>query len=208
MDKGGGELFAVRALNPDDKFAKGWSGSVVRDADGPVGIVFDVDPDHNEANAVRIDAIRRIMKGTSPVPASEISENPTNVMSAAIVSIAGATQEPTHGADQILRPDGAGWRVTPDHQAISFSITYENPTQLHHLQLAFENAGGAAVTGLEISTSANETGDEWVSVGYCPLGTSNGVIACSIAPSTVRRLQVVAGTKSDVPIVIRSFWAE
>jgi hypothetical protein len=201
VDAHGGEVFAVAPEKADDKFAKGWSGSVVRDSLGPVGIVFDVDPERNEANAVRIDAVRKLIKKPSAGKTAQTGDA-ASAASASISSVAGVTTDPLQGPDKIFAAANAGWLVTPTRRAIGFVVVFAAPRAMHTVQLSFDKTKDTGLKGIEVRTSASAAGDDWVSMGYCPAKDDPKTLSCTILNATVRRVQVIAKADGDDPVVI------
>ncbi len=189
MDAGRGELFTVRPTLPADKVMKGWSGSVVRDRAGPVGIVFEVDPDQNEAYAVRIDVVRRLM-ASAPVP-QKSADSPKF----AIGVLAGTTADPASGPDRVL---GSGWHVTPVKRTVVFVVAFKQPTPLRRVALG---ADGNQIEGLGIATQSDGS-DRWIDAGYCRPPPGGGTVTCQLLQRTVDRVRLVVKTAADAPIVL------
>lgn len=215
MDQHNGEIFAVAPLNPEDKFAKGWSGSVVRDSYGPIGIVFSVDPERNEANAVRIDAVRRLLAGkpispTKAPPNAAAAETPQAEASpASATSLIGSTVDPDHGPDQIFGDDDAYWLVRPARKAVSFLVAFNALRPIHSVELRYKEKEDTLVSGIEIRTSASPTGDDWVPMGFCKASSDNKrQLSCPIIGATVQRVQVILSTSDNDPIKLSGWKTE
>jgi hypothetical protein len=195
MDAGRGEVFTVRPTIASDQVMKGWSGSVVRDATGPLGIVFEVDPDRNEAYAVRVDAIRRLMAAVaSPVPPA------ARVSQVAIGVLAGTTDDPARGPDLVL---GRGWQVTPVKRTVVFIVAFPGPTPVRRVTLEAPNSEANRIDGVGVATQADGS-DDWVDTAFCKApDSSGGSIACPLLQHTVRRMRIVVKTTSDGPIVLK-----
>jgi hypothetical protein len=201
MDAGRGELFTVRPSLASDRVMKGWSGSVVRDAAGPIGIVFEVDPDHNEAYAVRVDVIRRLMAtAATPVPQAAAAE----ATRPAIGVLAGTTDDPASGPDLVL---GTGWHVTPLKRTVVFVVAFRQPTTLRRVTLAAAGGAGNRIEGLGIATQAEGT-DGWLDAGFCRTPEGSGAVACALLQRTVDRMRLVVKTASDAPIVLTGLTVE
>ena len=119
---------------------EGWSGSVVRDAYGPIGIVFEVNPKTNEAFAVRVDVIRRLMASGAPQTAAAIRN--AGSTPPAIGVLAGVTDDPARGPDLVL---GAGWRVTPVKRTVVFLAAFQRPTSVSGVALAAADGGSNGI---------------------------------------------------------------
>jgi hypothetical protein len=202
MDAGRGEVFTVRPSLASDRLMKGWSGSVVRDAEGPIGIVFAVDPDTNEAYAVRVDVIRKLMAATRSAPsATKGAEMPR----LAIGVLAGTTDDPTDGPDLV---QGSGWHVTPMKKTVVFVVTFPQPTPIRSVALAAIGSPVNHIEGLGIATQA-EGADRWVDTAFCRSPTSGGdAIKCLLSQRTVLRLRLVVMMASNTPIVLHNLAAE
>ena len=200
MDAGRGEVFTVRPTIASDLVMKGWSGSVVRDAAGPLGIVFEVDPDRNEAYAVRVDAIRRLMvAGASPAPPVAATARP------AIGVLAGITDDLARGPDLVL---GAGWQVTPVKRTVVFVVAFQQPTPVRRVTLAAVSGDANRIEGIGVATQA-EGADGWVDTAFCRVPEGDGdAITCPLLQHTVGRMRVVVKTTSDAPIVLNRFAME
>jgi hypothetical protein len=95
QDAEGGSIFTVTPANSDDRIVKGWSGSVVLDKDGLLGIVYEVDAAHNEAYAVRADRIRELLDAARPQTGSTAQ---STLAAAPVVSLVGTTPDPSESA--------------------------------------------------------------------------------------------------------------
>ncbi len=196
MDAGRGELFTVRPLLPSDRIMEGWSGSVVKDQVGPIGIVFRVDPDHNLAYAVRVDMIRRLMATAQPVPPSP----ETSAIHPAIGVLAGSTVDTTDGPDLVL---GTGWRVTPAKRTVVFVVAFPRPTPVRRVSLMADGSGTNSIAGIGIATQ-EEGADGWVDMAFCRASQAGGsAIACDMLSHTVDRMRLVVKTASDAPILLK-----
>jgi hypothetical protein len=200
MDAGRGEVFTVRPIIASDLVMKGWSGSVVRDAAGPLGIVFEVDPDRNEAYAVRVDAIRRLMvAGAAPAPPAAGASH------LAIGVLAGITDDPTKGPDLVL---GTGWQVTPVKRTVVFIVAFLGPTPVHRVVLSEARGGANHIEGIGVATQA-EGSDGWVDTAFCRAPEAgDGIMACRLLQSTVGRIRLVVKTTSDLPIMLKGLEVE
>jgi hypothetical protein len=199
MDAGRGELFTVRPSLASDRVMKGWSGSVVRDSVGPIGIVFAVDPDHNEAYAVRVDVIRRLM-ATAATPQAAAAE----ATRPAIGVLAGTTDDPASGPDLVL---GTGWHVTPVKHTVVFVVAFRRPTTLRRVTLAAAGGAGNRIEGLGIATQAEGT-DGWLDAGFCRTPDGSNAVACALLQRTVDRVRLVVKTANDASIVLNGLAVE
>jgi hypothetical protein len=200
IDAGRGDVFTVRPTIASDRVMKGWSGSVVRDAAGPLGVVFEVDPDRNEAYAVRTDVIRRLMvAGASPGTPAAAATRP------AIGVLAGITDDLARGPDLVL---GTGWQVTPVKRTVVFVAAFQQPTPVHRVTLAVASGGANHIEGLGVATQA-EGADSWIDTAYCRVPEGGGdAITCPLLQHTVGRMRVLVKTTSDAAIVLNRFSVE
>jgi hypothetical protein len=198
IDAGGGELFSVELTGPGE-VAEGWSGSVVMDGEGPLGIVFAVQG-KTVALAVRIDAIRRLIDSKRPAAPSRL-EVPSNV--GEIVLLAGSTPNEGYNPDKFLR--GAGnWHVVPSGRQVAFALYYHQPIHLGGVRLAFDPTGGNAVEGIDIATSDSVTPNEWQSLNFCRAKTKTGSLNCA-ANAVVSRIRVTLNTANNDALTLSGF---
>lgn len=195
MDRAKGDLFSVRPVLPSDRIMKGWSGSVVLDRDGPLGIIFDVDPDHNEASAVRVDAIRRLM-ATAPARAAGPAASDTK---AAIGVLAGVTDDPRAGPDRVL---GSGWHVTPVRRTVVFVVAFPQPRALREISLLSDKQAGNTISGLGVAVEA-EGSDDWLDLAFCRAANGSDAVACPMLQHTVERIRVLVKAANDSPLVLK-----
>ena len=133
-DSHGGSVFSVQPTDAKDIIKKGWSGSVVLDDDGLLGIVIEVDEANNEAYAVRADIIRGLIDAARP---NSTAPKNTTSAGAPVVQLAGSTPDPNHGPNDIYRASDSGWKVLPDNNRIVFMVTFEKPIHLRGVELGF-----------------------------------------------------------------------
>jgi hypothetical protein len=197
-DSGAGSIFAVQPTNPADHIVKGWSGSVVLDDDGLLGIVFEVDDASNEAYAVRADVIRGLIDAARPNAAA--ARNATSAQ-APVVQLAGSTPDPNHGPYDVYRTGDSGWDVVPDKGRIAFMVVFDKPFHLQGVALAFSSAGNAP-TGMDVAASAAPDSENWASLNYCPIAKGDASIRCPVVTSTVSRIRVSLKTGSGGAMVL------
>lgn len=207
MDSNGGEMFAVRPTLGTDLVAKGWSGSVVRDGEGPLGIVVQVDPESNEALAVRIDVVRRLMEAAPaapPVgPAAAGGARPP-----ALMVLAGKTADPAEGPDQVSGPGPASWRVEPVQRTVVFTATFATPVQIRQVTLGTAAGSQNRIEAMDVATQAaggNE--EEWTGANYCRTPADATALACAFLVRTVVRVRLVVKTRTGDPILLTGFTA-
>lgn len=203
MDAGRGEVFTVRPSIASDQVMKGWSGSVVRDASGPLGIVFEVDPDHNEAYAVRTDVIRRLIAAAAQAPSGSPAAK-GSMAHPAIGVLAGTTEDSFNGPELVSR---TGWHVTPVSRTVVFVAVLPRPTSIRQVALVAEGAANR-VEGIGIATKG-EGADAWVDVAFCRVpAAGSGVITCPFLQRTVDRVRFVVKTTSNAPVVLNGLRLE
>jgi hypothetical protein len=202
LDSGGGKFFAVRPLAAGDRVTEGWSGSAVIDHDGPLGIVFAVDGEHNEAIATRVDVVRKLMAAAVVNPAGDAA----NVsVPRAITVLSGATIDPARGPDQLER-GGGGWLVRPSHHKIEFTAVFTEARQIKLVMLGAEANPANSIKGFAIATQASAVGDDWVNVAYCEHAAgTDAADACRFSARTVLQVRIAAKTANDEPLVIKTF---
>ena len=175
---------------------KGWSGSVVKDEDGPIGIVFEVHPEQNEAYAVRVDVIRRLMAAADAVPRA-----PLKHAVPAMAGMAGMTLDAEAGPQQSLAGSGSAWRVQPDRNVVALVATYGAPLQLSEVTVAAVRPAGNALAALDVSTQAGPEESDWTDAAYCP-AQAGGSVTCRFLVRTVTRVRLVARLVSNTPTAI------
>jgi hypothetical protein len=192
MDAARGEVFAVRPQLESDKVMKGWSGSVVRDATGPIGIVYEVDPTSNEAYAVRVDVIRRLMAAQPPGPATAAGV----AMPPAIAVLEGTTDDTRRGPSQL---QGSGWFVTPRQRTVVFVVGFPQPVQVRSIGLASVTNTDNRLEAIGIATQAEGT-EGWIDSAFCRMHEAEAAIACPLLQHTVSRIRILVKTATDAPI--------
>ena len=197
IDSHGGSVFAVAQTRPGEPFAKGWSGSVVLDKDGPVGIVYEVSEAGDEAYAVRVDIVRDLM-AAAPKPASAARR-----LAPTVAVEAGSTVDPANGPDQIVNAGGTYWRVAPKRHSLVFSLIFPAPIQLQRIDLSLASDPQNQVAGLDISSKATGNDAEWTWANYCKPREGDRV-SCRFLLRTVSALKVQLQTTTDAPLTIRS----
>jgi len=198
QDADGGSIFTVTPANADDRIVKGWSGSVVLDNDGLLGIVFEVDPASNEAYAVRADRIRELVDAARPQARTATQ----NMLTAApVVSLAGTTPDPSHGPNDIYRAGDAAWNVVPAQGKISFLVTFTSSIHLRGVALTYASEQNVVV-GVEVAASAAPGSQDWTSLNYCPIAAGDRSIRCNVVTSTVSRVRVTLKTNSDNALML------
>lgn len=199
MDAGGGELFTVRPTLQADRVVKGWSGSIVRDADGPLGVVFEVDPDHNEAYAVRVDVVRGLIAAasarTTPSHVGAVVSRP------AIAVLAGTTIDPANGPEQGLADSGSAWRVVPIRHAVVFTASFATPVEIREVSVGNPTTSANRIEAIGISTQAAAGMDDWTDANYCR-AQGGAPLTCRFLARTVLRLRVFVKTTNDDPIAL------
>jgi hypothetical protein len=199
-DSAGGSIFTVEPSNPADRIVKGWSGSVVLDDNGLLGIVFEVDPASNEAYAVRADAIRGLIDAARPNAARAVKAPSAE---ASVVQLAGSTPDPSRGPNDIYKSGDAAWKAVPSQGRISFLVVFDTPIHLKGVSLGLSYAGDAP-SGMDVAVGAAPDSDNWASLNYCPIAKGDSSIRCAVVTSTVSKVRVTLKTGDDGAIVLSS----
>jgi hypothetical protein len=199
-DSGAGSIFTVEPSNPADRIVKGWSGSVVLDDDGLLGIVFEVDPVRNEAFAVRADLIRGLVDAARPNTTTVAQAAP---IEAPVVQLAGSTPDPSHGPNDIYRTGDSAWKAVPSQGRISFMVVFDKPIHLNAVALSFSSEENAP-SGMDVAVSAAPDSDNWASLNYCPIAKGDTSIRCVVVTSTVRKIRVTLKTDDDSAMTLSS----
>jgi len=206
MDQGDGEVFAVRPTDPNDHVVEGWSGSPVVDDDGLIGIVFQVDGKRNEAGAIRVDVVRRLMDAAGAVTAAAPATATATASLAGFSVFAGATADSSRGPDQLLHDGGVGWLVKPRAGSVVFSAVLREPRQLHGVLLGLSQDTAPELVGFMVETQAEGADGDWVGAAYCrsEAGAFPGV-ECSFAPRTVVAVRLALKVTGMAPVAITKF---
>jgi hypothetical protein len=199
-DSAGGSIFTVEPSNSADRIVKGWSGSVVLDDNGLLGIVFEVDPECNEAYAVRADIIRGLVDAAR-LSTIAVAETPSS--QASVVQLLGSTPDPAHGPNDIYRSGDAAWKAVPSQGRIVFMVVFDKPIHLKGVALSFLSEENT-LAGMDVSVSAAPGSDSWDSLNYCTIAKGERAIRCAVVTSTVRKVRVTLKTASDGAIVLSS----
>jgi hypothetical protein len=202
MDADGGRLFSVIPLLPSDQLGKGWSGSVVRDRTGPLGIVFEVSEDGGVAKAVRIDVVRDLLSEAS---AEAPAPPPANPARPAIAVLAGTTDGPAAGPDLIDAE--MGWHVLPRRRTVVFTASFPSPTQLRQVRLAVGVGSANRIRELDVSTQ-DAAGANWIDGNYCRAPEDGAAVTCRFLVRTVTRLRLVVKLSTDDPVTLNGFAVE
>jgi hypothetical protein len=195
MDNEGSYRFRVRPRLPQDHIIKGISGSVVLDADGPIGIVLQVDELLDEAIVVRVDGIRHLLDhAPPPVP-------PLDMGKPFISGIAASTPDPDRGPQQCLSGSGSAWYAVPERNIIIIIATYPAPVQVHQVTLSQSAASENGIQAVSVSTQAFDGEKDWTDGNYCA-ATADSQLTCPLLIRTVRRVRVIIKTRNNEPIDI------
>lgn len=203
IDRNNGALFAVRPKVPGDVVRKGWSGSVVLDGQGPLGIVFEVDPEGNEAFAVRVDVIRGLMANapsTSSGTAGETRPRPT------FATLAGTTLDPAAGPDQLNAGPGRFWQVAPKQHTVALLLRFPTPQQIRQVRLT-SDSGPNGIDAVDVSTQAGAGVEGWTSANYCRAAAGN-TTTCRFLQRTVIGVRILVKTRNNEPISLGSLAVE
>jgi hypothetical protein len=198
QDAAGGSIFTVAPANAEDRIVKGWSGSVVLDKDGLLGIIYEVDAARNEAYAVRADQIRELLDAARPQTRTAVR---STLLAAPVVSLAGATPDPSHGPNDIYHSGDAAWKVVPTQGRISFLVTFSAPIHLQGVALTYASEQNAP-RGMDVAVSAAPDSEDWTSLNYCPIAAEVGSIRCDVVTSTVSKVRVTLKTNSDDALML------
>jgi hypothetical protein len=193
QDTQGGSIFTVTPANAEDRIVKGWSGSVVLDKDGLLGIVYEVDAAQNEAYAVRADRIRELLDAARPSAAAAVKAASLEVP---IVQLAGSTPDPAHGPNDIYKSGDAAWKGVPSQGRISFMVVFDKPIHFKGVALSF-SAEGNTPSGMDVAVSAAVDGNNWASLNYCSIAKGVTSIRCAVVTSTVSKVRVTLKTGDD-----------
>jgi len=197
IDSAGGEIFAVRPRG-DDRVMQGWSGSVVRDRQGPLGVVFSVDGRSNEAFAVRVDVLGRLKRREEPKP--KASSRFTQVA----VSL-GETVDPAAGPGGVIDQTRPAWIVVPANKRTSIVLSANRAQTFSRVIVEQEPGQAPAIRGLEIEVGLNgsKTGGVFQSIRSCTAVQPKRSMHCNFIDQSRSDVRISILTESGGPISIR-----
>ncbi|WID99673.1 hypothetical protein QO058_30190 (plasmid) [Bosea vestrisii] len=199
IDMRGGELFAVKPRDPAVEVVKGWSGSIVLDPDGPVGVIYDVDGKTGHAHAVRVDVIDRL-KQARP---SKVRSTPAfGHVSAEL----GDTVDAAAGPSGLVDPSRPAWAVKPQANLISFVLESDKQIPIREVAVEQDNdASSPALTGVTIEVRLEpRRRDPFLTIQTCKASAPARLIACAFGEQTRDAIRVTLTTNSPDPVSIRS----
>ena len=199
MDQDRGSKFSVQPTISADRVVKGWSGSMVVDDEGALGMVVQVDDERNEAIAVRADVIRRLIDSAAASP-RRVANQPSRTVSPIILT-AGSTTDLNSTSERIFAGIGLGWNVIPKDHRIVFVVVLESPIRLQRVRLRLTSKVNA-VEGMDIAVSEVADGAGWESLKYCRADGGTGTVNCSVLGSTVRNVRITLKTATDGPVAL------
>jgi hypothetical protein len=205
IDSDKGSMFTVQPTVAKDRVIKGWSGSVIVDEDGPLGMVVKVDDERNEAFAVRADVIRQLIDSSRAKPQQAI--NQTNRTFPPIILTTGSTPDASSTPAAMFAPGGQGWNVVPKNHQIAFVVVLESPIRLQSIRLSFKSTT-SSVEGMDIAVSQAVDGTGWESLKYCRAVGGSGTINCSILAATVTRIRLSLKTSADGQVALSGLTIE
>ncbi len=199
IDSDQGSMFTVQPTVAKDRVVKGWSGSIIVDEDGPLGMVVKVDDERNEAFAVRADVIRQLIDSSRAKTRPAVTR--TSRTAPPIILTTGSTADASSTPGAMFAPDGPGWNVVPKDRQIAFVVVLETPIRLQRVCLSFKSTANS-VEGMDIAVSQAVDGYGWESLKYCSADGGHGAITCSILPSTASNIRLSLKTSTDAQIAL------
>jgi len=199
-DSAGGSIFTVEPTSPADHIEKGWSGSVVLDNYGLLGIVFEVDSERNEAYAVRADLIRGLVDSARKGSTSAVNAAPVEAL---VVQLAGSTPDPNHSSNDICKSGSSACLAEHSPGRISFIISLEKLIYLKGVELGLSYLGDAP-SGMDVAVIAAPGSENWTCLNYCPIAKVDTSIHCAVVTSAVRRIRPKLKTGSDSTLALPS----
>ncbi len=193
IDSAGGSKFAVRLKDSSEQLTKGWSGSIVKDAEGPVGVVVDVDG--SEAHAVRIDVLDRLGNRQSSTPTA------TRQFGRFIV-LRGRTPDPAAGPAGSTDASMPPWRVEPQDGQVVITLSSDREQVIREVVVEQDGEGMPALVSVavEVGLSGRAEGD-FVALHTCRLGREGRQIACAFVEQTRREIRL--SIQASRPLAIR-----
>ena len=189
MDTDQGSQFIVQPTNPKDRVVDGWSGSVIEDTEGPVGMLIKA-----TGLAVRMDVIRQLIDASSGTrkPIALGHNAPPVILTVGSMADARSTTV------ALFAVDGPGWNVLPKGSAIILVIVPETAIRLQRIRLSYKSATNFLV-GMYIAVG--DGGDNgWETLRTCPADGASGTIVCSVLPASVTHLQLTLKTSGTGPV--------
>lgn len=193
IDSAGGSKFAVRPKDSREQLTKGWSGSIVKDAEGPVGVVVDVEG--SEALAVRIDVLGGL---TSRPPATPAATRQFN----RFIVLRGRTPDPAAGPAGTTDASKPAWRVEPQNGQVVIALSSNREQAMREVIVEQDGEGSPALisVAVEVGLSGQAEGD-FVALRTCPLREAGRQIACAFVEQARRDIRLAI--QASGPLTIR-----
>jgi len=196
IDSAGGEIFSIRPRGAD-RVMQGWSGSVVRDQQGPLGVVFSVDGTSNEAFAVRVDVLNRLKR-------QEVSKQKASSRFTQVAVSLGETIDPAAGPGGVLDARRPPWRVKPVGRRISIVITADRAQTFQRVIVSQAIEEKAAISAVEIEAGLRPQDQDFISLRTCAVENPVSTISCAFLEQSRSIVRVSMRIISDGPVAIRS----
>jgi hypothetical protein len=201
-----GSLFSVQPTIAKDVVVKGWSGSIVVDDDGPLGMVVQVNFERNEALAIRVDVIRQMIDSSRAAPRLAASQSSRALPP--VILTAGTALDVNTTSSQIFGNDGRGWNVVPKDHRIVFVVAFETAIRLQRVTLSFASTANS-VEGMDVATvSQAADGGGAESLKYCRADGTARMVTCSVLGSTARNVRLSLKTATNDPVALSGLTIE
>ena len=189
MDTDQGSQFIVQPTNTKDRVVDGWSGSVIEDQEGPVGMLIKA-----TGLAVRMDVIRQLIDAST---GTRKPISPGHTLPPAILTV-GSMADAASTTASLFAVDGPGWNILPKGSSIVLVIVPETAIRLQRIRLSYKSASNSVV-GLYIAVgSGGDSG--WEALQSCPADGASGTIVCPILPASVTQIQLTLKTSGSGPV--------
>jgi hypothetical protein len=181
-DRAGGEVFVVRPRDAAIAFSRGWSGSILRDEEGPLGVVVAA-PDGTEAVVLRIDMLARLARTAPPRPAVADFTR--------IVVNRGDSPEAAAGPSGALDRSRRAWAVRTDRGWVEVQIAAPEPRTVRRVVAELAPESPDQLLRLDVAVGLRTpTGWRFERVRSCRISTPARRLTCEILEQTRSVLQI------------------
>lgn len=200
-DRAGGEVFVVRPRDPAVVFSQGWSGSILRDEDGPLGVVVAA-PDATEAVVLRVDMLARLTRMTPPRPPMADFNR--------IVVNRGHSPDAAAGPSGALDQSRRAWAVQTDRGWVEVQIAAPEPRTVRRVVAELASESPDQLLGLDVAVGLRtQAGWRFERVRSCRLNTPARSLTCEILEQRRSVLQIALQFQGrDGRAVVRSIHVE
>jgi len=195
-DAWGGELFSVTPRDPSVRLAKGWSGSVVRDGEGVLGIVSQVELDGSAAIIVRIDVLDRLTRLAAP-PSRRAGFD-------RVLVVLGETVDTANGPLGLVDRERPPWRVRPANRRVVFRLSADRPSRVRRVSVEMAPRS-AALLRMDIAVGLHgPEGLRFEGIRSCGATSPSPRLSCGFLEQDRRDVEISLLLDAAGPVEIRS----